>query len=84
MVNQWKLAHKLNKKVNELSGLIAYLTVAAGDISLDNKYHNKEAVRQILTTEFGNEDSFVDYFTEQVNQALDLCDQLHEEFEYMK
>lgn len=83
-VNRWKLAHKLNKKINELSGLIAYLTIASGDLALDNQIHNPEAVYQILTTEFGNKDSFADYFTEQVNQALDLCGQLHEGFESMQ
>jgi hypothetical protein len=81
MVSQWKLAHKLDKKINELSGLIAYLTVAAGDLSLDNKYHNEEAVYQILTTEFGNKDSFADYFAEQVDHALALCDQLQDGIE---
>ena len=84
MANQQKLAHKLTQKTNELSGLISYLTVASGDITLRNKIHKPEAISKILTKEFGNKDSFAEYLIEQIDQALGLCDQLHEGFEYIQ
>lgn len=81
MVNQWKVCNHLTQKISELSGLMAYLAVASGDITQRNKIHYPEAVRQILTGKFANRESFADYFVEQVEKALDLCQQLDAGFE---
>ena len=82
MVNQWKLCNQLTQKISELSGLMAYLAIASGDITQTNKFHDPETVHQILTEEFGNKESFADYFIEQIDQALNLSKQLHEVLEY--
>ena len=81
MVNQWKLCGQLNQKISELSGLTLYLAIASGDVTQTNKLHDPEKIHQILTGEFVNEQSFADYFVEQVDQALDLCEQLSAELE---
>ena len=81
MFDQWKLCYRLTQKMSELSGLMAYLAVASGDITQTNKIHDPEAVHQILTGKFADRESFADYFVEQVDQSLDLCEQLWEELE---
>jgi hypothetical protein len=81
MVDQWKLCNQLTQKVSELSGLMAYLAVASGDVTQTNKIHDLEKVHQILTEKFADRDSFANYFIEQVDQALNLCQQLHKGLE---
>ena len=81
MVGQWKLCNQLTQKVSELSGLMAYLAVASGDVTQTNKIHDREKVYQILTEKFAHRETFADYFIEQIDQALDLCEQLLEELE---
>ena len=81
LVDQWKLCNQLTQKVSELSGLMAYLAVASGDVTQTNKIHDREKVHQILTDKFANRESFADYFIEQVDQALNLCQQLHKGLE---
>jgi hypothetical protein len=81
MVDQWKLCNQLTQKVSELSGLMAYLAVASGDVTQTNKIHDREKVHQILTEKFADRESFADYFIEQVDKALNLCQQLHKGLE---
>jgi len=80
MASQWKLSYRLTQKVDKLSGLISYLRISGGDITLTNKIHNPEAVRKILTKKFGDKDSFADYLIEQIDQTLALRDELYEGF----
>lgn len=82
MVDQWKLCNKLTQKIDELSGLMSYLAIASGDITQTNRIHDPEKIHQILTAEFGNKESFADYFIEQIDQSLDLCRQISDEFEF--
>lgn len=41
---------------------------------------DKETCHNVLTAEFGNKESFADYFVERIDLALDLCRQLSDEF----
>ena len=42
---------------------------------------SKETCHHILTKEFGNKASFADYFVERIDQSLDLCKELSQNFE---
>ncbi|MHC4265767.1 MAG: hypothetical protein ACYSUK_07530 [Planctomycetota bacterium] len=80
---QWDLCRQLTQMIDELSGLIAYATIAGGDIRQNNEFHDPEAVYLVFTKEFDNKASFADYFIERIDQSLDLCGQLLYEFEYV-
>jgi hypothetical protein len=78
---QWDLCRQLNQMIDELSGLIAYATIASGDIRQNNEFHDPERVYDVLTGEFNNKGPFVDYYIERIDQTLNLCKQLLSEFE---
>jgi hypothetical protein len=78
---QWDLCRQLTRMIDELSGLIAYATIASGDIRQNNEFHDPERVYDVLTGEFNNKGPFVDYYIERIDQTLNLCKQLLSEFE---
>ncbi|MHC4842290.1 MAG: hypothetical protein ACYTEE_00665 [Planctomycetota bacterium] len=78
---QWDLCRQLNQMIDELSGLIAYATIASGDIRQNNEFHDPERVYDVLTGEFNNKGPFVDYYIKRTDQTLNLCKQLLSEYE---
>jgi hypothetical protein len=78
---QWDLCRELTRMIDELSGLIAYATIASGDIRQNNEFHDPEQVYRVLTEEFGNKGPFADYYIERIDQSLGLCEQLLQELE---
>ena len=44
-----------------------------------NQYDRDERYNQVLTEEFGEKGPFADYYIEQIDQSLALCDQLSAE-----
>ncbi len=78
---QWDLCRELTRMIDELSGLIAYATIASGDIRQNNEFHDPEQVYRVLTEKFGKKESFADYYIERIDQSLDLCEQLLRELE---
>jgi len=80
--DQFRLSRKLNQKIDESLDLISYLTIASGDITIRNKINMTDAVRTILTKEFADKNSFLEYFIDRIDQALELSDQLTQKLEY--
>jgi hypothetical protein len=79
--SQRKLCKQLARKIDGLSDLITYATIASWDLQQTNQTQQDEAFAQILTKEFANRGPFADYLLEQIDQSLDMCRQLLAELE---
>jgi hypothetical protein len=77
------LCRDLNRRIDELCELITYAEIARWDFIKktvgQNQYDRDERYNQVLTEEFGEKGPFADYYIEQIDQSLALCDQLSAE-----
>ncbi len=75
---------QLNRRIDELYALITYAEIANQDylekmIKL-NQYKPGQRHDHVLTEEFGSRGAFSDYYIEQIDQGLELCEELLTEF----
>ena len=85
---QRNLCRQLTRRIEELCALITYAEIARQDlieqVIKQNRLNREERYHQVLTKEFGNKGPFADYYIERIDQSLDLCEELLEEFEFQK
>jgi hypothetical protein len=82
---QRDVCRHLTRRIDELCALIIYAEIARQDfleqIIKQNQYKHGERYDQVLTEEFGNKGPFADYYIERIDQSLDLCKELSQNFE---
>ena len=83
---QRDLCRHLARRIDELCALITYAEITSLDFVeqiIKQDQHDKlaEKFEQVLTEEFGNKGRFADYYIERIDQSLDLCKELSQNFE---
>ena len=83
---QRDLCRHLARRIDELCALITYAEITSLDFVeqiIKQNQHDKlaEKFEQVLTEEFGNKGRFADYYIERIDQSLDLCKELSQNFE---
>lgn len=79
--NQKKMCKQLTRKIEHLSDLLTYATIASWNIQQTHEVNADEAFRQVLRREFGGTESFGDFFLDHIEQSLKLCKELSENVE---
>ena len=79
--NQRKMCKQLTRKIDHLSELLTYAVIASWDIQQTYEIDTDKAFRRVLRKEFGGTESFGDFFLDQIEQSLDLCKELSQNFE---
>lgn len=81
---QRNISKHLTRRIEELSALITYAKTTRQDfMEQETKlYGFEDGTRydQVLIEEFDNKGTFTDYYIERIDQSLDLCRQLSDEF----
>jgi hypothetical protein len=78
---QRDLCRRLARKIDELSDLITYTTIATWDIEQTGEIRRDQALHQLLAREFASKGFLGAYLLEQIDQSLDMCRQLLAELE---
>lgn len=76
MQSQWRLCKQLTRKIDTISDLMTYATIASWDIQQTRQIKQDQALFQVLTKEFANKGPLANYLLDQIDQSLDLCRQL--------
>jgi hypothetical protein len=78
---QKDLCKQLTRRIDHLSELLTYAIIASWDIQQTYEVDTDKAFRRVLRKEFGGTESFGDFFLDQIEQSLDLCKELSQNFE---
>ncbi|MHC4087757.1 MAG: hypothetical protein ACYSWZ_22315 [Planctomycetota bacterium] len=78
---QRDLCRKLTQRIDHLSELLTYAIIARWDIQQTYEVDTDEAFGRVLRKEFGGTEPFGDFFLDQIEQSLDLCKELSQNFE---
>jgi hypothetical protein len=78
---QRDLCRQLTRSIDHLSELLTYAVIASWDIQQTYEVDTDKAFRRVLRKEFGGTESFGDFFLDQIEQSLDLCKELSQNFE---
>ncbi len=78
---QRDLCRQLTRRIDHLSELLTYAVIASWDIQQTDEVDTDKAFRRVLRKEFGGKGPFGDFFLDQIEQSLDLCKELSQNFE---